>query len=252
MPTELSIVPDASVPSIIFEDESIAIIAKPSATSAAALLDWARETIVGDLPDIEAVTLLSNIGGLVPVAKTGAAAAYLHGEASTCEYVAVVRGVLSNHNRDTASADRVQLDWLKTSAGSPEVGRGFVHDMSLSLVRITAVGSLNSAAICDEFSGLGLCVLGAIAAVPGQKVRAKREVKRGISAKQTEGGVHLALVGLALPPALATIRVAGAPSSFRIAPPKRFSKRMTRERLEAERRAARVSSKGSAGNQSKR
>ena len=47
-------------------------------------------------------------------------------------------------------------------------------------------------------------------------------------------------VGLELPGALAPLRGAGAPSAFRIAPPKRFGKLMKSERIEASRLAAKA------------
>eukprot|EP00966_Prymnesium_polylepis_P178690 4137989-Prymnesium_polylepis.1 len=182
---ELSVVASPSVPSIVFEDESIAIVAKPAATNEAALGAWARDTLTGDDLYFD-VALLGAIGGLVPVAKTDTAAACLRSEALKCEYVAIVRGAPDKHDHDVLSCGSLQLDWFATSRGTPDKGRGFVHERSLSLVGITAAGSLDSTAICNEFSALGLCVLGAVAAVPGQKVRRGREAKREMSAKQTD------------------------------------------------------------------
>jgi hypothetical protein len=135
----------------------------------------------------------------------------------------------------------MRLDWLETSAGKPHSGRGFVHARSLSLVAIHVDGTeggLSGQSVCDEFGELGLCVLGAVEVVPGQKVRAKREARRVSSATATDGGVHLSLVGIELPPDLAEMRGAAAPSAFRIAPPRKFAKRMKRERLDAARRAS--------------
>ena len=105
---EAFLVPDASVPCVVFEDDQIAVVAKPGsapprpspigrlltapvprlrpAGARVSLLDWAlgnvaRSTATDALEAPEAVTPLSDVvGGLVPLAKTAAAAACLRAE----------------------------------------------------------------------------------------------------------------------------------------------------------------------------
>lgn len=241
------VISEPSAPCIVFEDEHIAVVSKPAnmpldngSKKAVSLLDWADDALTGSTLDkFEAVTpLTGEIGGLVVLAKTTAAAECLRVGLTTCEYAAVVSGAPSSHGTADSSGS-MRLNWLETSAGKPHSGRGFVHARSLSLVAIHVDGTeggLSCQSVCDEFGELGLCVLGAVETVPGQKVRAKREARRVSSAAATDGGVHLSLVGIELPPDLAEMR--GAPSAFRIAPPLKFAKRMKRERLDAARRVS--------------
>ena len=77
---EAFLVPDASVPCVVFEDDQIAIVAKPAGTRVS-ILEWAsdgnvaRSTADGALdPPIPLTPLSGVVGGLVPLAKTAAAA----------------------------------------------------------------------------------------------------------------------------------------------------------------------------------
>ena len=241
---EAFLVPDASVPCLIFEDDQIAIVAKPAGKHIS-ILDWAsdgnvaRSTADGALdPPIPLTPLSGVVGGLVPLAKTAAAAACLRAEAAStrCEYAAIVTGAPPDHGG--ASCGRLGLTWLETSPCRPRTGKGFAHARALSLVTISTEADLGCEEVCSSFDETKLGVVGANEVVPGQKVRARREARRQTDAAATVGGVHLALVGLELPAALAALQSAGAPSGFRIAPPKRFGKLMKSERIEAARLAA--------------
>lgn len=233
------VVPDVSVPCVVFEDEQIAVVAKP-AGERVPLQAWVCQGgVAASLAEdaLDAPLLVTPLSGLVPFAKTAAAAACLRAETSStlCEYAALVSGAPDCHCG--ASCGRLRLEWLETSACRPRTGRGFAHARCLSLVATSAQADLDSERVCDEFGAAGLCVVGAREIVPGQKVRAGREARRADVA-QAEGGAHLALVGLTLPPPLAALRPADAPFTFRIAPPTKYAKLMKSERLEAERRAA--------------
>lgn len=245
---EAFLVPDASVPCVVFEDDQIAIVAKPAGTRVS-ILDWAsdgnvaRSTAADALePPIPLTPLSGVVGGLVPLAKTAAAAACLRAEAAStrCEYAAIVTGAPPDHGGDSCGGENrsLGLTWLETSPCRPRTGKGFAHARALSLVTISTEADLGCEEVCGGFDETKLGVVGANEVVPGQKVRARREARRLTDAAATVGGVHLALVGLELPAALAALRSAGAPSGFRIAPPKRFGKLMKSERIEAARLAA--------------
>ena len=114
---EAFLVPDASVPCVVFEDDQIAIVAKP-AGKRVSILDWAsdgnvaRSTADGALDAPIPLTPLSGVvGGLVSLAKTAAAAACLRAEAAStrCEYAAVVTGAPPDHGG--ASCGRLGLAW---------------------------------------------------------------------------------------------------------------------------------------------
>lgn len=247
---------DTSLPVVIFEDAQIFIVAKPvgmpvgegrpaKSRDRLTLLCWLRGAAplaTFDGSDLVAVTPLRGaVGGLVVVAKTPEAAACLQAceSATACEYMAVLSGAPGDHH-DT-SCGRLGLEWLETSIATPTRGRGFVHARSLSLVSIATDAAIDSSSVCDEFGAKRLVVVGSREVVAGQKVRAKREVRRAAEVAKTTGGIHLALVGLVLPPALAALRSPGTATSFRIAPPRKFAKTMKRELLEAGRLASKES-----------
>jgi len=240
--SELFVIPDVSKSCVVFQDEQVAIAYKPAGVPLMSAAGWVADGSIlpGSTGDpLVAVTQLSSAtGGLVPIAKTAEAAACLHAEAasSACKWAAVVSGAPKYHHG--ASCGRLEVEWLDTSAGKPERGPGYEHARSLSLINLSTEADLDMESVCNAISASGLCVVGAREVVPGQKVRVKREVRRTVEVSKTAGGLHLALVEIVLPSGLEELRAAGSSSSFSIAPPKRWSKMMKNERLEAERKAA--------------
>ena len=104
------VLPDVAVPSLLFQDEQILIVAKPanmpllharkgSALLGKPLLNWARDELSVDAPLVPATPLADEIHGLALLAKTDAAAELLraHADAIVCEYVAVVGGAPDDH-----------------------------------------------------------------------------------------------------------------------------------------------------------
>jgi release factor glutamine methyltransferase len=165
------------------------------------------------LPTCRAVSRLERaVGGVVALAKTARAAdALAAGERDTrCTFVAVVE------DRRTAAAPSASVEVLQRAAPP---GR-------LSLVRVTADGAQRPLAqLCVALRRDGLDVLGTGSSGAGD------ERDSAVS------GAHIALVSLALPPSLAALRGADAPSCFTVDVPAKFGKAMKREALRAQRAA---------------
>jgi release factor glutamine methyltransferase len=173
------------------------------------------------LPACRAVSRLERaVGGVVALAKTARAAdALAAGERDTlCAYVAVVEA------RGAAAAEALRLPssvQLLQRAAPP--GR-------LSLVRVSADGAQRPLAqLCASLlRDSGLAVLGA---------HTTASSGAGDDRDSAASGAHIALVSLALPPSLAALRGADAPTCFTVDTPAKFGKAMKREALHAARAA---------------
>ena len=154
-------------------------------------------------PPLVASTAERSVGGLVLLSKTARAAAALARPAALrAAYVAVVAP------RDAAA---LTLPPGATLEAPPGTG-------GLALVRVQAHGGQRPLAdVAAALAAAGLPVLG----VP--------------ASAGVVGGAHLALVALQLPPSLAALRGAAAPSAFTVDVPAKFAKALRRDALRAER-----------------
>jgi release factor glutamine methyltransferase len=214
---------------LVHEDAHLAVVWKPSGVSlsraqsggkperaGAPVEAWAaaggvRASAEPDAQAPRAASVLERaVGGLVPLSKTARAAAALRDGASAtrCDYAAVVASPPG-----ARLPPHVQL----LQAAQPP-GR-------LALVRVLADGAQRPLAeVSAALRACGAPVLG----VPAQATAASPP-RDGV------GGAHIALVGLALPPALAALRGADAPAAFAADVPRKFAKAMQREALHAAR-----------------
>ena len=213
----------AAGPRVVHEDAHLACVWKPAGVSLSTrdrgphrvsppIEDWAQRGGVAASrePDAHAPLVASaaerSVGGLVLLSKTARAAAALARPAALrAAYVAVVAP------RDAAA---LTLPPGATLEAPPGTG-------GLALVRVQSHGAQRPLAdVAAALAAAGLPVLG----VPASA---------GVA-----GGAHLALVALQLPPSLAALRGAAAPSAFAVDVPAKFAKALRRDALRAERLAA--------------
>jgi len=250
-PPAVSNAPANSVPRVEFEDEHIALVYKPAGVALDAGPDsarfsrggpplgaWAARALLASnerdslAPRCELFTTLGpEVGGLALFAKTGRCAAILEREvqATECVYEAIssssaatARTAASGSAEPAAESDDKGVGTpiiLRTSEAPPRAGDGG-GPRALSLVRVSAMGNVGAERVAARLAELGLPVAG------------------GQGARGFDGGIHLALASVILPPALAALRGEDATTTFRIEPPAKFMKTLRREALHAARHAA--------------
>ena len=208
-----------SLPYLLCDDAHVAVAYKPAGVALTRadgfgphragppLNEWAAGSVAPSIehdalwPPRPVSPLHRACGGLVPLAKTRRAEQLMlrDAESSAVRYVALTCGA------DAASEATPSLQVLQTSQ-SPTHGH------------------------------LALVLLAATAATPAEQVCRLHAVLGGPSMPSSAGGLHLALVGLSLPPSLAELRGAAAASNFTVEAPRKLAKTLTRERLHFERR----------------
>jgi len=208
-----------SLPYLLCDDAHVAVAYKPAGVALTRadgvgphragppLNEWAAGSVAPSsehdalLPPRPVSPLHRACGGLVPLAKTRRAEQLMlrDAESSAVRYVALTCGA------EAASEASPSMQVLQTSQ-SPTHGR------------------------------LALVLLAATAATPAEQVCRLHGVLGEPSTPSTAGGLHLALVGLSLPPSLAELRGAAAASCFTVEAPRKLAKTLRRERLHSKRR----------------
>ncbi|KAJ1640832.1 hypothetical protein T492DRAFT_926441, partial [Pavlovales sp. CCMP2436] len=229
-PPAVSNAPANSVPRVEFEDEHIALVYKPAGVALDAGPDsarfsrggpplgaWAARALLASnerdslAPRCELFTTLGpEVGGLALFAKTGRCAAILEREVQATECYK-----MTTNKKEGVGTPII----LRTSEAPPRAGDGG-GPRALSLVRVSAMGNVGAERVAARLAELGLPVAG------------------GQGARGFDGGIHLALASVILPPALAALRGEDATTTFRIEPPAKFMKTLRREALHAARHAA--------------